>query len=101
MCKIVLSAIIVILWTLPIQQFNTKLQDKQLLLWQIPCIGKLQYSIVWYDYIFFFSRMLSPYSMDEYAWTRQQAVLYNSILISSTAFIILVMYVVIAFVIKW
>ena len=39
--------------------------------------------------------------MDEYAWTRQQAVLYNSILISSTAFIILVMYVVTAFVIKW
>ena len=46
-------------------------------------------------------RIASPYSMDEFAWTRQQAIFYNGIIIACSTAIAVVVYVISAIASKW
>ena len=42
-----------------------------------------------------------PYSMDEFAWNREQAVLYNNIIFGFLAILAIVSYIVIGVIVKW
>ena len=45
--------------------------------------------------------MLVPYSMDEFAWSKQQTILYNSIILVLLALLASVLYIVVGVITKW
>ena len=64
----------------------------------VACMIQLAFfSIVWAS----FETLITPYSMDEFAWTNQQAVLYNNIIFAMNGILALVIIICVKFLVKW